>query len=438
MVDFQQGLLNTSNASISNASISSTTLTKDWNLDQVGNWDGFDQGISDPFNQTRTHNRVNEITGISSASGQPVWVTPGYDDAGNTTLSPRPNDPTEGFTLTFDPWSRIARIETTDSTPKTIAQYTYDGRNHRLAKDLYDGAGLLESTVKFFYNSAWQCLEERATSVVGSPSTATYVWGQQYIDDLICRDFSAQRIYAMQDRQFKTIGLISTTCTVLDRYSYTPYGQATIYDANFNVRTKSSIDWGYLYTTRHLDRETGLYYFRNRYYDPGLGRFCSRDPIRHRGSIDQLCLGAYARMMKFIDQMGLELSATPTQVSAAHGYCKRACLCMSGDAIRTVDFDGIKAKLSNIVLEGRSQTMVTLDLNAIIQQYQPSDPRLQGDWQAWLQANIRSDGRAIGDRALHSALRHCYASALLAMEYGCACAKCLGDWREYPDFWAGQ
>ncbi|MEZ6088432.1 MAG: hypothetical protein R3C05_10475 [Pirellulaceae bacterium] len=54
---FQQGLLNSSNTSIS-----STTLTQDWNLDQVGNWDGFDQGVSDPLNQTRTHNRVNEIT----------------------------------------------------------------------------------------------------------------------------------------------------------------------------------------------------------------------------------------------------------------------------------------------------------------------------------------------------------------------------------------
>ncbi|MEZ6088431.1 MAG: hypothetical protein R3C05_10470 [Pirellulaceae bacterium] len=107
-----------------------------------------------------------------------------------------------------------------------------------------DGSGLLESTVKFFYNSAWQCLEERTTPVVGSPSTATYVWGQRYIDDLICRDISAQRIYAMQDRQFKTIGLISTTGTVLERYSYTPYGQSTFYDANFTIRTTSAIRLG--------------------------------------------------------------------------------------------------------------------------------------------------------------------------------------------------
>ncbi|MGE0355041.1 MAG: RHS repeat-associated core domain-containing protein, partial [Gemmatimonadales bacterium] len=30
---------------------------------------------------------------------------------------------------------------------------------------------------------------------------------------------------------------------------------------------------------REYDRETGLYYLRGRYYDPGLGRFLSEDPL---------------------------------------------------------------------------------------------------------------------------------------------------------------
>jgi RHS repeat-associated protein len=40
---------------------------------------------------------------------------------------------------------------------------------------------------------------------------------------------------------------------------------------------------GYAYTGREWDKETGLYYYRARYYDPMEGRFVSRDPIGYKG-----------------------------------------------------------------------------------------------------------------------------------------------------------
>lgn len=36
---------------------------------------------------------------------------------------------------------------------------------------------------------------------------------------------------------------------------------------------------GYQFTAREWDKETGLYYYRARYYDPMEGRFISKDPI---------------------------------------------------------------------------------------------------------------------------------------------------------------
>ena len=40
------------------------------------------------------------------------------------------------------------------------------------------------------------------------------------------------------------------------------------------------------YTGREFDSETGLYYYRARYYDPTTGRFISEDPIGLRDGVD--------------------------------------------------------------------------------------------------------------------------------------------------------
>ncbi len=42
----------------------------------------------------------------------------------------------------------------------------------------------------------------------------------------------------------------------------------------------------FLFTGREYDAETGLYYYRGRYYSPALGRFLNRDPIGIRGGVN--------------------------------------------------------------------------------------------------------------------------------------------------------
>ena len=40
------------------------------------------------------------------------------------------------------------------------------------------------------------------------------------------------------------------------------------------------------YTGRESDSETGLYYYRARYYDASMGRFLNEDPVQFKGGID--------------------------------------------------------------------------------------------------------------------------------------------------------
>jgi RHS repeat-associated protein len=55
-------------------------------------------------------------------------------------------------------------------------------------------------------------------------------------------------------------------------YKYSVYGQVTAEDPNFLANP-------YMFTGRRFDIETGLYYYRARYYNPHIGRFMQTDPV---------------------------------------------------------------------------------------------------------------------------------------------------------------
>ena len=70
----------------------------------------------------------------------------------------------------------------------------------------------------------------------------------------------------------------------------------------------------YLFQGRRLDEESGLYYFRNRYYDPEHGRFISRDP---EGFVDGPNLYSFVNNnpINYVDLMGRGLYITVKKFS---------------------------------------------------------------------------------------------------------------------------
>ena len=95
---------------------------------------------------------------------------------------------------------------------------------------------------------------------------ASYVLGGT---GLISQTRGTTTNYFLQDGQGSTRGLVSTTGTVTDSYSYTAFGKLF---SSIGTTTNS-----YRYTGQQLDTSTGLYSLRARYYNPALGRFLSGD-----------------------------------------------------------------------------------------------------------------------------------------------------------------
>ena len=91
---------------------------------------------------------------------------------------------------------------------------------------------------------------------------------------------------------------------LVERYAYDVFGRPTIRDPNGVVIAASALGNPYLFTGRAYDAESGLYYYRARYYDYATGRFLQPDPT---GYADGLNLYSYCgnNPFNFLDPSGL-------------------------------------------------------------------------------------------------------------------------------------
>ena len=292
--NYEQGDAHDSGGSINQ--ISSLKFSQDWDLDQLGNWSGFDQDDNgdgtDELTQTRTHNEANELETITS------WTNPAYDKAGNMTTMPGPSSPTESFTAKYDAWNRLVVLHDIVE----VVGYRYDGLHRRIIKDVADGS---TDDIDYYYNNQWQVLEEHKG---GSGAVhKKYVYHPHYVDAVAVQyngSGSSTKHFYIHDAQFNVTAIMEEDGDVVQRYSYTPYGQSTILQADFSVETGTPFDNEYLFTGRRLDPETELQINRNRYYHKMLGRWINRDPVGYLGG-NNLFAYVSSSPLNYYDPYGL-------------------------------------------------------------------------------------------------------------------------------------
>jgi RHS repeat-associated protein len=299
-----------------------------YKVDANGDGDYTDAGDLD---QSRTHNAVNELTGLSEAGGQSAWADPVHDARGNMTSVPKPADMTGTYTCVYDAWNRLVKVSDGQTT---VAEYRYDGLGRRIRKYVPDGENW--TVTEYYYSAGWQVLEvrrdggiARSGSPLSEPALATtlceqYVWSPRYIDSPILRDRDNaaggdlgksasgldERLYYLTDAQMNITALVATGGDAVERYTYDPYGKVTIYDGTWtNTRSSSSYANEVLYSGYRLDTETGLYQVRNRVYHPLLGRWIQRDPLPHMNGTN-LYEYVAANPLLSVDPYGLKGEST--------------------------------------------------------------------------------------------------------------------------------
>ena len=80
-----------------------------------------------------------------------------------------------------------------------------------------------------------------------------YVWSPTYVNDLVLRDRSTngngtfdERIYVQQDANHNVTAITSATGTVLERFTYDPYGTSTALSSSWSASADTK-NWLYLF-----------------------------------------------------------------------------------------------------------------------------------------------------------------------------------------------
>lgn len=259
------GIENNSSTNVDVAALaSSPDEHQSWDLDGVGNWDRLvDYGNEVEFDA----NEVNEYSSIAGSDQV-------HDSNGN--LINHGN-----FLLIHDAFNRLVRVTTEAGDP--VARYAYDAFGRRIRKALASG-----DEINFYYDHD-HSIEERD----GSGATLRqFVFGVHVDEPLQLLDAGGNRHYYHANSLGSVSGVSAEDGRLVERYVYDAYGDTSVFDRQGNLQLNSPVGNLFAYTGRRFDAETGLYYYRARYYSPEQGRFIERDPM---GYVDGMGLYEYVR-----------------------------------------------------------------------------------------------------------------------------------------------
>ncbi len=213
------------------------STTESYSYDAVGN------RLSSLGVPNYQYNASNELT--STSAGSYTY------DANGSTLSDA-----SGKQYSWDFENRLTSVMVPGTGTTTFA---YDPFGRRIQKSaplgttnyLYDGTNIIEEA-----------------DAVGS-AVARFTHGP-LIDEPLSQFHSGIRTYYQAEDSGSITSLADSSATLSATYSYDSYG-------NLSASTGTIVN-PYRYTSRELDTEIGIYYYRARFFDPSSGRFLNEDP----------------------------------------------------------------------------------------------------------------------------------------------------------------
>ena len=228
--------------------------------------------LTDIAGNSYTYNNGNELLTQNGTSFS-------YDANGNMITK---TDATETTRYTYNSENQLIRVELPDGK---IAEYKYDPFGRRIEKTITDTVNGTRTT-RYVYDR-----EDILFELDGSGNVITEYLHGPGIDEPIGMIRNNQTYYYHADALGSIIAITDSYGRVVQRYEYDSFG-------NITYQQDPSFVQPYTYTGREYDTESGLYYYRARYYDAKVGRFISQDPLL--SPLNPMALGISSSMNKLV------------------------------------------------------------------------------------------------------------------------------------------
>jgi RHS repeat-associated protein len=240
-----------------------------------------------------TYDAIYELTQVTQGASTTESYT--YDPVGNrlSSLGVSPYSNNSSNELTSTPTTTYTYDNNGNTHTKVVGSntttYAWDYENRMTSVTLPGGGG----TVTFAYDPFGRRIKKvtsTTTSVfaydgdnlieeTNSSGTAVARYQPtQNIDEPLAMLRSGATSYFHADGLGSVTSLSNAAGSIANTYTYDSFGKLT-------ASTGSLVN-PFQYTARESDTETGLYYYRARYYDPGTGRFVAEDPLQFRDSFN--------------------------------------------------------------------------------------------------------------------------------------------------------
>lgn len=183
----------------------------------------------------------------------------------------------------YDAQDQLVGIDRPDGT---VVTYRYDALGRRVEKNV-DGA-----VTRFVYDGS-----DAALVFDGANQLVERLTHRNGIDEPVGIERGDETFFHLTNHQGSTRFLADETQTAVNRYEYDSFGNRLFVD--------EAVSNPFTYTGRELDEESGLYYYRARYYDPRTGRFLGEDPLGFFGGDVNLYPYVGNDPVNFTDPQGL-------------------------------------------------------------------------------------------------------------------------------------